>query len=118
MAVRLARTLRAVAFYEGLKGMVVLLTGVGMVLGLHRDIAYIAERIIAALHVNPTSRFARMLLSVTAHVTSSQLWAFASFTAEYALLRFAMAYGLWLERRWGEWLGACSGGVYLHFEIY
>jgi uncharacterized membrane protein (DUF2068 family) len=116
--VRLARTLRAVAVYEALKGIVVLLTGVGMVLGLHRDIAYIAERIIAALHVNPTSRFARMLLSVTAHVTSSQLWAFAGFTAVYALLRFAMAYGLWLERRWAEWLVACSAAIYLPLELY
>jgi len=116
--VRLARTLRAVAVYEALKGIVVLLTGVGLLLGLHRDIAYIAERIIAGLHVNPTSRFARMLLSVTAHVTSSQLWAFAAFAAIYALLRFAMAYGLWLERRWAEWLVACSAAIYLPLELY
>jgi uncharacterized membrane protein (DUF2068 family) len=116
--VRLAPTLRAVAVYEALKGIVVLLTGVALVLGLHRDIAYIAERIIAGLHINPTSRFARMLLSVTAHVTSGQLWAFAGFTVVYALLRFAMAYGLWFERRWGEWLVACSAAIYLPLELY
>ena len=115
---RLARTLRAVAVYEALKGIVVLLTGVGLVFGLRRDIAYVAERIIAGLHVEPTSRFARMLLSVTAHITPSQLWAFAGFSAAYALLRFAMAYGLWLERRWAEWLVACSAAIYLPLELY
>ena len=115
---RLARTLRAVAVYEALKGILVLLTGVALVLGLHRDIAYLAGRILAFLHVNPTSRFARMLLSVTAHVTSAQLWAFAAFAVLYASLRFAMAYGLWFERRWGEWLVACSAAVYLPLEIY
>ena len=115
---RLARTLRAVAVYEALKGILVLLTGVALVLGLHRHVAYIAGRIISFLHVNPASRFARMLLSVTAHVSSEQLWAFAAFAVLYSVLRFVMAYGLWFERRWGEWLVACSAAVYLPLEIY
>lgn len=36
----------------------------------------------------------------------------------YALIRFAEAYGLWLGRRWAEWLAALSGGVYVPVEIY
>lgn len=36
----------------------------------------------------------------------------------YALVRFAEAYGLWLGRRWAEWLAALSGGIYVPVEIY
>ena len=36
----------------------------------------------------------------------------------YALIRFAEAYGLWLGRRWAEWLAALSGAIYVPVEIY
>jgi len=36
----------------------------------------------------------------------------------YATLRFAEAYGLWFARRWGEWVAALSGGIYVPVEIY
>ncbi|MSR60569.1 MAG: DUF2127 domain-containing protein [Planctomycetaceae bacterium] len=28
------------------------------------------------------------------------------------------AYGLWYERRWAEWLGVITGGIYLPVELY
>jgi uncharacterized membrane protein (DUF2068 family) len=34
------------------------------------------------------------------------------------VIRFAEAYGLWFKRRWGEWIAALSGGIYVPFEIY
>jgi uncharacterized membrane protein (DUF2068 family) len=33
-------------------------------------------------------------------------------------VRFAEAYGLWFGRRWGEWVAALSGGIYVPVEIY
>ena len=35
----------------------------------------------------------------------------------YVLVRFSEAYGLWHERRWGEWLGALSAALYVPFEL-
>jgi uncharacterized membrane protein (DUF2068 family) len=35
----------------------------------------------------------------------------------YALVRLVEAYGLWRERRWGEWLGVLSGALYIPFEV-
>ena len=32
-------------------------------------------------------------------------------------MRFAEAYGLWLERRWAEWFAALSGSIYVLFEL-
>jgi uncharacterized membrane protein (DUF2068 family) len=36
----------------------------------------------------------------------------------YSAVRFTEGYGLWRERRWAEWFGAVSGGIYLPLEIY
>lgn len=36
----------------------------------------------------------------------------------YAVVRLAEAYGLWLGRRWAEWLAALSGGIYVPVELY
>jgi uncharacterized membrane protein (DUF2068 family) len=52
------------------------------------------------------------------HVSDAQLWALAALAATYAAVRFAEAYGLWLGRRWAEWLAALSSGIYVPVEIY
>ena len=36
----------------------------------------------------------------------------------YALVRFAEAVGLWLQRHWAKWFGALTGGIYIPVEIY
>jgi hypothetical protein len=36
----------------------------------------------------------------------------------YATGRFLEAYGLWNQRRWGEWLSVVTGAIYLPFELY
>lgn len=115
---QLAKTLRAIAVYEAVKGALVLLTGFGLLVVFHRNIQQIAEQLVAHSHLNPASRFPRIFLDAAAEVTDARLWMFAAFAAGYALLRFVMAYGLWLERRWAEWLVALSAGVYLPLEVY
>jgi uncharacterized membrane protein (DUF2068 family) len=36
----------------------------------------------------------------------------------YATLRFFEAYGLWLARRWAEWIALVAAAIYIPFEIY
>lgn len=50
--------------------------------------------------------------------SNAQLWLIGALVLVYAAVRFAEAYGLWLERRWAEWLAALSGGIYVPVEIY
>ena len=33
-------------------------------------------------------------------------------------LRLVEAYGLWRARRWGVWLGAAGGAIYIPVELY
>ena len=51
-------------------------------------------------------------------VDDQKLWLLAAFAALYASVRFAEAYGLWLGRRWAEWLAALSSAIYVPIELY
>ncbi len=115
---QIAKTLRAIAVYEGAKGVLVLLTGFGLLAAVHRNVQQLAEQLVAHAHLNAASHFPRIFLDAAANVTDARLWMLAAFAAGYALFRFIMAYGLWLERRWAEWLVALSAGIYLPFEVY
>ena len=114
---QLARTLRAVAVYEGLKGLLVLFAGFGLLATVHRDVQVIAGRLIAQLHLDPARRFPRIFLDATANVTDHRLRILALLAALYALLRFVMAFGLWFEKRWAQWLVALSAAIYLPLEV-
>ena len=104
--------------FEALKGVIALLAGFGLTRLLHRDVAHAAYALIDRLHLDATRKFPHIFLQLAANITDAQLWALAALALAYALLRFAEAYGLWHERRWGEWIAAVSGGIYVPMEIY
>ena len=110
--------LRAVAVFEALKGAIVLLAGFGLTRLVHRDVAHAAHALIDRLHLDATRKFPHIFLRLAENLTDGQLWGLAALALAYALLRFAEAYGLWRERRWGEWIAAVSGGIYVPLEIY
>jgi len=110
--------LRAVALFEAAKGALVLIAGFGLAALVHRDAQHIAERLVHRLHLDAAKRYPRIFLDLMSNVSDAQLWALAAFAAVYAVLRFAEAYGLWFGRRWGEWIAALSGGIYVPVEVY
>jgi uncharacterized membrane protein (DUF2068 family) len=107
-----------VALFEGVKGLLVLLTGCGLLALLHKDIHQAAAELVQHLHMNPASHYPRIFLDLSERVTDAKLWALAAAALIYSIVRFAEAAGLWLRRRWAEWFGALTGGLYIPVEIY
>ncbi len=110
--------LRAIALFEGMKGALVLGAGCGALALLHRDLQLLAEEVVSHFHLNPASRFPRIFIDAAERTTDARLWGFAAMAAAYSAVRLAEAYGLWNARRWAEWLGAASGGLYVPVEVY
>lgn len=111
-------SVRAVALLEAAKGTLVILAGFGALSLIHRDVQRFAERLVAHLHLNPAKHYPQIFLDAAAHLTDARLWMLAAFAATYGLVRFVEAWGLWLGRRWAEWLAAVSGAIYVPFELY
>lgn len=112
------RGLRVVSIFEATKGMLVLLSGFGLLAFIHKDLHLAAERLVRHFHLNPASRYPRIFLDLADHVTDGQLWLLALFALLYAVVRFVEAYGLWRERRWAEWFALLAGGIYIPIELF
>ena len=69
-------------------------------------------------HFNPASRYPRILLDAAGALTDERLVALAMGAIAYSTVRFIEAYGLWMQRRWAEWLAVVAGGLYIPIEIY
>jgi uncharacterized membrane protein (DUF2068 family) len=112
------RTMRAIAIFEGAKGALVLLAGLGVLSLIHRDLQQVADHIIRHFHLDPASRYPRIFLDAAARTSDSKVMMLAAGAAAYSLVRFIEAYGLWHARPWAELFAAASGAVYMPFEIY
>ncbi len=112
-----AEAIRAIAIFEGAKGAVVLLAGLGVLSLIHRDVQHVANQLVRHAHLNPARHYPEIFLHAAAHVTDRGLWWLAAGALAYCIVRFAEAYGLWRERAWAEVLAAASGAIYMPFEI-
>jgi uncharacterized membrane protein (DUF2068 family) len=109
--------LRAIATVEILKGIGVLLIGLGLLRLLHKNLQLEAISLLIHLHINPDSRLPQAFLNAAANVTSGRLWLYAGACATYAAVRFTEGYGLWHSRVWAEWFALLSGALYLPWEL-
>lgn len=114
---RQRRVLRAVASFEFVKGIFVVLMGFCALALVHKDVWLIAESLLALFHINTDRRSAQVFLDFADNVTDARLWAAARIAFAYAALRFTEAYGLWKERTWAEWVAFVSGTLLLPLEV-
>lgn len=110
--------LRAVAIFEGAKGVLILLLELGVLALIHKDVGEVAEHVVRILHLNPDRRMASAIVDAASKLTDSKLWAIAAGGLIDAMVRFAVAYGLWNRRVWAEWFALMGGALYLPWEIY
>jgi uncharacterized membrane protein (DUF2068 family) len=112
------RGLRVVAIFEGAKGGLVLITGFGLLAFIHQGLHNAAEELVRHIHLNPARHYPRIFLDAAARVTDTQLWLLALSAFLYVVVRFIEAFGLWHRKRWAEWFGALSGGIYIPVELF
>jgi uncharacterized membrane protein (DUF2068 family) len=110
--------LRLIAVFEGAKGLLVLLAGLGLLSLLHRNVEALAEEIVERSVLVHHVRISGVLLRAAQNVTDKELWALASVALAYAAVRFIEAYGLWHRREWGQWFALLSAVLYLPWEIF
>ena len=112
------KALRAIAVFEAVKGAVGLAFAIGL-LGLAEHHVYSWVRwMVKLFHFTDAALAPRRVSDVLAHPEQFPLNTCVLIALAYSVLRFMEAYGLWLARRWGEWLTLIGAALYLPFEIY
>ena len=109
---------RVVAAIEAAKGVLVLAMGAGLHRLMHHDVRAFAVHLLHQFHLNPASHYPSIFLHAMENLSDRRLQMLALGALAYSSVRFVEAYGLWRERRWGEWLAAIGGAVYIPFELY
>lgn len=118
MPSRRRRTLRAIAIFEAVKGVLALAGAIGLLSLLHHDLRHVALEVIGWFKLNPAGQHPMMLLHYADVLNQTNPYALIGLAAGYVSIRLAEAYGLWFDLAWAEWLGALSGALYLPFEIH
>jgi uncharacterized membrane protein (DUF2068 family) len=110
--------LAVIALFKVVKGLLLLLVGLGLLKLVHAEIATLFSLLIEALHLNADSRIIHALvLRVDALQPHSVLVA-GLVSLGYAGLLLLEGIGLWLERSWAAYLTVISTSLLLPFELY
>jgi uncharacterized membrane protein (DUF2068 family) len=109
--------LRVVSFFEAAKGLLVLLTGFGLLAFIHKDLHLAAEQLVRHMHLNPASHYPRIFIDLADRASDAQLWMMALSALLYSVVRFVEAYGLWRQKKWAEWFAVLTGGMYIPVEF-
>ena len=109
--------IRAVAIFEGCKGVVALLAATGLLALLHADLYDLSVRLVEHAHLDPASKYPGIFLDAVSRFANTKVVLLAIGAALYSLIRLAEAYGLYYAKSWAEWLAAGSGAIYVPFEV-
>jgi uncharacterized membrane protein (DUF2068 family) len=111
------QTLRAIALFEAVKGLVALGAALGLLSLLHRDLHRLALAMLWRFHLEPDHRLPALLLHYADLLAGIDLRTLAPLAVGYVALRWAEAWGLWKDKAWAELLGVVSGALYVPLEV-
>ena len=112
------RLIRLIAVFKLLKAGLLIALGVGAFKLLHKDIAEVAEHWIEALRLDPGNRFLDAALGRVSNLSPGQIKNLGIGSFIYAGLFLTEGVGLWLLKRWAEWLTIIITSSLLPIEIY
>lgn len=107
--------LHVIALIELAKGIVASGTSIALALFGPTPVRELIQRIADLLHFDPDRSAMAQLI---AQVTSDIVWLMTAAIGAYALLRFALFWGLWRVKAWASWLGSIAVTLYLPFCLY
>jgi uncharacterized membrane protein (DUF2068 family) len=113
--------LRVIAVFKFFKAGLLIGLGIGLFRLLNKDLADVLQHWCEALHLDPGRHFVMVALEKAGHVSPQQVKKLGLVSFLYAGLFLAEGTGLWLRKRWGEWLTVVITSSLVpveSFEIY
>ena len=110
--------LRLIAVFKFLKAALFIALGIGLFRIIHRDVGDVLQHWIEALRIDPGSHYVNLAVEKAAHVSPEQVRKLGLGSFLYAGLFLAEGTGLWLRKRWGEWLTVIITSSLVPVELY
>jgi uncharacterized membrane protein (DUF2068 family) len=113
-----SKTVIAIALFKLLKGVLLLIVGIGALRLLHRDVAATVMHWVDILRVDPDNRYIHGLLSHALAISPKQLKATSIGTFIYSVLLLTEGTGLLLRKRWAEYFTIITTAGLIPLEVY
>ena len=107
-----------IGIFKLLKGISLLVVGVGLLKLVHKDIAATALHWIEVLRVDPDNRFIHRALLRIFNVTPKQLRELSAGTFVYSAIFLIEGTGLLARKHWAEYMTLISTGLFIPLEVY
>ncbi len=110
--------LAVIAVFKVVKGLLLLVLGLGLLKLMHAEIATLFSLLIEALHLNADSRLIHALVLKVDALQSQSVLLAGLVSLGYAGMLLVEGIGLWLELTWAAYLTVVSTSLLLPFELY
>jgi uncharacterized membrane protein (DUF2068 family) len=110
--------IRLIAIFKFLKAGLLIALGIGLFKLLHKDVGDVLQQWCEAMRLDPGNRFLDSALEKAAHVSPEQLKKVELGSFLYAGLFLVEGTGLWLRKRWAEWLTVIITSSLVPIELY
>lgn len=107
-----------IAGFKTVKGLLLLLAGLGLLRLVHAEIATLFSLLIEALHVDADSRILHALVLKVDALQPHTVLVMGVISLGYAGLLLIEGVGLWFEASWAAYLTVISTSLLLPFELY
>jgi uncharacterized membrane protein (DUF2068 family) len=113
-----ARLLRLIALFKFLKSASLIALSVGAFRLLHKDLGQLAEHWVERWGLDPGKHYVMVALEKVSRVSPQEIKKLGIVGLIYAALFLTEGIGLWMLRRWGEWVTVIISGSLVPVEIY
>jgi uncharacterized membrane protein (DUF2068 family) len=110
--------LRLIAVFKLFKASILIAVAVGAFKLLHKDVADAVEHWVELLRLDPNNHFIDAALEKASDISPGKIKELGLGSMVYAGLFLTEGIGLWLEKRWAEWLTVIITSSLVPIEIY
>lgn len=107
-----------IASFKLAKGMLLVAIGTGALTLLHKDVSEVVAEWVDALQVDPDNRYIHALLEKLMSIDDRILKEISAGTFLYAALLLTEGVGLFLRKRWAEYLTSIATASFIPLEVY
>jgi uncharacterized membrane protein (DUF2068 family) len=107
-----------IALFKLVKAALLIAVGVGALKLLHKDVAGAVEHWVELLRLDPNNHYIDTALEKASNLTPDKIKELGLGSIVYAGLFLTEGIGLWLEKRWAEWLTVIITSSLIPIEIY
>jgi uncharacterized membrane protein (DUF2068 family) len=110
--------LRIIAAFKFLKAFLLVAAAVGGLKLAHKDVPAVMQQSVDFLGLDPGRKLTEEMIAKASALSPEKIKALSLGGFIYAGLFLSEGIGLWLRKRWGEWLTVIITGSLIPFELY